>query len=152
MKKCHKVLFLDVDGVLNNGSWAMEMFERGVRIFRDGLLYGPSLAQLRRIIDETGADIVVSSSWRLDPEAYDNLREWLAKYGMAIRDQTPHTGGDRGEDITAWFNQNPERYRYVILDDDGDMGRHLKHLVRTDFNIGLTEEKADECVRRLGRR
>lgn len=148
----NKVLFLDVDGVLNNGSWAMEMYERGVRVFRDGLLFEPSLVQLRRIVDETGAAIVVSSSWRLDPEAYEQLREWLAKYGMVIHDQTPWVGGDRGEDITAWFNRNPGRYRYVILDDDDDMGRHLKHLVRTDFNIGLTEEKADECVRRLGRR
>ena len=148
----NKLLFLDVDGVLNNGSWAMEMYERGVRVFRDALLFEPSLVQLRRIVDETGAAIVVSSSWRMDPEAYERLRAWLAKYGMVIHDQTPWVGGDRGEDITAWFNQNPGRYRYVILDDDDDMGRHLKHLVRTDFNIGLTEEKADECIRRLGRR
>lgn len=62
----NKLLFLDVDDVLNNGSWAMEMYERGVRVFRDALLFEPSLVQLRRIVDETGTAIVVSSSWRLD--------------------------------------------------------------------------------------
>jgi len=148
----NKVLFLDVDGVLNNGVWAMEMVEQGVRVFRDGLLYEPSLVQLRRIVAETGAVIVLSSSWRLDPEAYENLCGWLVKYGMVIHDQTPSVGGDRGEDITAWFDLHPGRYQYVILDDDDDMGRHLKHLVRTEFNTGLTKEKADECIRRLGRR
>ena len=28
----NKVLFLDVDGVLNNGNWAIEMYEQGVRV------------------------------------------------------------------------------------------------------------------------
>ena len=148
----NKVLFLDVDGVLNNGAWAMEMYEQGVRVFRDALLYEPSLIQLRRIVEETGAAIVVSSSWRLDPEACEHLRKWLTKYGMTICDQTPYVGGERGEDITAWFKQHPGRYRYVVLDDDDDMGRHLKHLVRTEFNTGLTVEKADECILKLGRR
>lgn len=148
----NKFLFLDVDGVLNNGSWAMEMYERGVRVFRDGLLFEPSLVQLRRIVDETGVTIVVSSSWRLDPEACERLREWLAKYGMVIHDQTPCVGVERGEDITAWFKKHPGRYRYIILDDDDDMSRHMKHLIRTEFNMGLTAEKVDECIRRLGRR
>ena len=31
----NKVLFLDVDGVLNNGAWATEMFGKGVYTYRD---------------------------------------------------------------------------------------------------------------------
>lgn len=95
---------------------------------------------------------MVSSSWRLDPEACEHLREWLAKYGMVIHNQTPRLGVEREEDITAWFKRHPGRYRYIILDDDDDMGRHMKHLIRTEFNTGLTAEKVDECIRRLGRR
>ena len=60
----NKIVFLDVDGVLNNGTWAEEMYEQGVRVYHDDILHEPSLAQLRRIVDETGAVIVVSSSWR----------------------------------------------------------------------------------------
>lgn len=73
----NKVVFLDVDGVLNNGNWAMEMYEQGVRVYHDDLLYEPSLEQLKRIVDATGAAIIVSSSWRQIPIAYLHLKEWL---------------------------------------------------------------------------
>ena len=29
-----KVIFLDVEGVLNNGTWSIEMNEQGVRVYR----------------------------------------------------------------------------------------------------------------------
>ena len=38
----NKVIFLDVDGVLNNETWAIEMFEKGIRVYHDDLLYEPS--------------------------------------------------------------------------------------------------------------
>ena len=46
-----KVTFLDVDGVLNNGTWAIKMFEKDIRACHDDLFYEPSLDQLRRIVD-----------------------------------------------------------------------------------------------------
>lgn len=150
MNDVRNILFLDVDGVLNNGNWAMEMYEKGVRVFRDGLLYEPSLRQLRRIVDATGARIVVSSSWRLDPESYACLLDWLEKFGMTVYDETPSTGGQRGDDITAWLDEHPGNWRYVILDDDDDMGKHRRRLVQTRFDDGLTELDADRCIRMLG--
>ena len=39
----NKIIFLDVDGVLNNGTWAEEMYEQGVRVYHDDILYEPSL-------------------------------------------------------------------------------------------------------------
>ena len=47
----NKVIFLDVDGVLNNSTWTIEMFDKGIRVYHDDLLYEPSLEQLRRIVD-----------------------------------------------------------------------------------------------------
>ena len=32
----NKVVFLDVDGMLNNGNWAMEMFDKGICVYHDG--------------------------------------------------------------------------------------------------------------------
>ena len=142
----NKVLFLDVDGVLNNGEWAFTMHRQGVYVYRDDLLYEPSLEQLRRIVQATGALIVVSSAWRQIPTCYQHLQEWLEKYGMEIYDKTPYVGGDRGDDISAWFKRNPGDWRYAILDDDYDMGDHIDHLVRTDFDLGLTEREADRCI------
>ena len=97
----NKVLFLDVDGVLNNGGWAFTMHQQGVRVYRDDLLYEPSLVQLRRVVQATGALIVVSSAWRQIPTCYLHLQEWLAKYDMEVYDKTPYVGGERGDDITA---------------------------------------------------
>ena len=46
------VIFLDVDGVLNNGKWAEEMYRKGIRVYHDDLLYVASLEQLKRIVDQ----------------------------------------------------------------------------------------------------
>ena len=147
-----KIVFLDVDGVLNNQAWAYEMYKHGVLVYRDCLLYEPSLLQLKRIVDGTGAIIVVSSSWRQDAAMYEKLRDWLERFGMEIYDRTPYVCADRGDDITAWFILHPGKYRYVILDDDYDMGVHIDHLVQTEFDAGLTEADADRCIKALGRK
>lgn len=34
-----RIIFLDVDTVLNNGSWAMEKYDKRIRVYRDGILY-----------------------------------------------------------------------------------------------------------------
>ena len=125
------------------------MHQQGVRVYRDDLLYEPSLEQLRRVVRATGALIVVSSAWRQIPTCYLHLQEWLAKYDMEVYDKTPYVGGERGDDITAWFKRNPGDWQYAILDDDDDMGVHIDHLVRTDFDLGLTEKEADRCIELL---
>ena len=145
----NKVIFLDVDGVLNNGVWAVEMFRQGIRVYSEDRLYEPSLEQLKRIVDTAGAVIVVSSAWRQIPSAYLHLKEWLERYGMEIYDKTPYVGMERGDDITAWFNRNPGDWKYVILDDEDDMGVHIPHLVQASFDAGLTMKEVDRCIQLL---
>ena len=141
-----RIIVLDVDGVLNNGSWAMEMYDKGIRTYRDDILYEPALERLKRIVDATDAQIVVSSSWRQIPTAYKHLQEWLEMYGMKVADITPYVGGCRGDDITAWFNRNPGEWSYVILDDEDDMDGHMDHLVQTDFDVGLIDEDCERAI------
>lgn len=142
-----KVIFLDVDGVLNNGTWAQRMYkEEGVRVYAEDLLEDRALRLLKLLVDETGARIVISSAWRRIPTAYDNLITQLHHHGIEVADQTPYVGSERGDDITAWFSRHPNTERYVILDDDSDMGDHMEHLVKTDFNTGLTREIVDRCI------
>ena len=59
-----KVVFLDFDGVINrnSGRWLVELVER-----------------LNRITDQTGAKIVVHSSWRAD-RSVEELRRGLTTY------------------------------------------------------------------------
>ena len=143
-----RLIFLDVDGVLNSMSFAKKMLdEEGVRVFREDILDRRCLLLLKDIVDKTGAKIVVSSAWRRIPRAFQHLKEWLEQYSMEVYDVTPYVGVERGNDITAWFNRNPGEYRYVILDDDSDMTTHMEHLVHTNFHDrGLTRSLADRCI------
>ena len=146
-----KLIFLDVDGVLNSLTFAKKMRdEEDVSVFREDILDGKCLALLRYIVSRTGARIVVSSAWRRIPKSLQNLKDWLEEYGMQVFDVTPYVGGERGNDITAWFKRNPGEYRYVILDDDSDMTTHMDHLVKTSFyDRGLTRSLADRCIKIL---
>ena len=145
-----KLIFLDVDGVLNNQTWALKMFkEEGVRVYSEDILEDRALRLLKRLVDETGAKIIVSSAWRKIPKSYDALKTQLKHYGVVVDGETPYVGSVRGDDITAWFNRNPGDYRYVILDDDSDMDGHMNHLFQTDFDTGLTYEIVEKCISAL---
>ena len=60
----YKILFLDIDGVLNTALWHRQA---GGEKLKDkyGNLFDPNaVANLAKIIDKTGANIVISSSWK----------------------------------------------------------------------------------------
>ncbi len=124
MRECSlkKVLFLDVDGVLNNGVWASEMYAQGVRVYEDHILEERALGLLLRIVYATGTRIIVSSSWRHDREAYRKLQEQLFRYGLRADDKTGGTDTDRGEVIRLYLEQHPSVEHFAILDDDNDVG------------------------------
>ena len=139
-----KVIFLDVDGVLNNMTWAKKMYEEeGIPVFRNDILCESSLLLLQKLVQETDAEIVLSSSWRRIPSARANLVKTLEKYGMTIHSDTPYVGGIRGEDIARWMKRNRDikLEAYVILDDDSDMlVPQFPHFVQTSFSDGFEEK------------
>lgn len=61
-----KAIFADVDGVLNEDSTPTRTKNSLVFIDSDKLL------RLKRIVDATGAKIVLSSTWRYAPSASEN--------------------------------------------------------------------------------
>ena len=62
----------------------MEMYEQGIYVYRNDILYEPALERLKRLVETTCAKLVISSAWRQIPVAYGHLKEWLAKYGMTV--------------------------------------------------------------------
>lgn len=59
-----KIIFLDIDGVLNTKYWYKHMDKSTVKD-KYGYAFDPNaVSNLKRIIDETGANIVISSSWK----------------------------------------------------------------------------------------
>ena len=89
MKK--KIIFLDVDGVLNSAKFDREKPKEA------GNIDESRLTLLKTLVDKTGAHIVLSSTWRthlgqgsetMDAEG-KALCELLAGYGLALWDATP---------------------------------------------------------------
>ena len=63
----NNVIFLDSDGVLNAFYYPKLLADHG-QVWRDrfGVLFAPEcIAQLRRIIEATDAQIIISSSWKI---------------------------------------------------------------------------------------
>ena len=138
MRECSlkKVLFLDVDGVLNNGTWASEMYAQGVRVYEDHILENRALGLLKRIVYATGARVIVSSSWRHDREAYRKLQEQLFRHGIRAFGRTGGADTDRGQDIRLYLEQHPSVEQFAILDDDNDVGDYADHLIQTNPDRG----------------
>lgn len=163
-----KVLFLDIDGVLNTDHRHIE----------------PVLcAKVERVLDATGAVVVLSSSWRNLIEAqmgtkahYDEARALLVGNGMterlfeAIVSQTRNltewddaegvslmVGGERGHrarEILDWLEAwQGEVTAWVVVDDMGLWvdGLPKWQTVITSGRTGITDADADEMIRILQR-
>lgn len=130
-----KVLFLDIDGVLNN-QWTTERFRGYIGI-------DPKLAEkVQRIVKETGCSIVLSSTWRLDKEFRDEVRRVVGDF----IDTTPDFyGKPRGEEISDWVSKHSDISRYAILDDWADFDEKLP-LFRTDPRVGLTDKIMNKVI------
>lgn len=135
-----KVLFLDVDGVLNS---------RNTTNFHDLYPIDPYMAFLiGRIQLQTGCEVVLSSSWRHHPEGVENV----SKRVVQLLDKTPDVGRCRGDEIQAWLDAHPEVDKYAILDDDMDMlVGQAPNFFKTTFQDGLTDEIAEAVIGHLGR-
>lgn len=133
-----KIIFLDIDGVLNNYDTPGEL-----------ICWDPELVKiLNRIIKETDAKIVLSSTWRQIDYRCDAI-----KNDMKINyiGKTPKLWKKRGVEIQTWLDENPGVEKFVILDDDSDMVHLMSHLLQTDGEFGLTNEIADEAIKRLNK-
>lgn len=157
-----KVIFLDVDGVLNSEDDLMVYREKNN--ITGCILYAEvedrPLKLLKEIVDKTSAKIVASSSWRIGCERngnksifgdrlYKKLESRLKDYDMDIYDITPSLGYGslRGDEIREWLHRNPTD-SFIILDDDTDMCEFLntEHFIQTTYANGLTEELKDRAI------
>ena len=144
-----KAIFLDVDGVLNSRTFFDRVHkENGIDIFREKILDKSCITNLKRIVDETGADIILSSSWRIIPTLVETLRKQLGDFGMTIIDSTKSLCcKERGDEIKEWLDRHPEYTAFVVLDDDSDMTAVMDHFVQTRYwGRGLTAELADKAI------
>lgn len=160
-----KIIFLDVDGVLNcDDTWETEHAEGFATL-------DPTMCdRLASIVNATGAMIVLSSTWRTakpkgdsgweeDPRnewrCMPKLIEWLAERGMTIHSHTPdlceHEHVARGFEIESWFAANPEfaGSKFLILDDLNEyhfLKDQRPFLVKTDMRAGLQDFHVEQAI------
>ena len=140
--------------VLNSDAYADYMLtEENVDIFNEDMLDERAIVQLKKIVEATDAEIVLSSSWRWYKETRNKVHHQLRLKGIDFVDTTPRETDitmSRGAEIKEWLNNHPEVEKFVILDDDElQIEEYLPYHVKTNFKYGLTREKAAEAIKIL---
>lgn len=150
----NKIIFLDVDGVLNSMKFDRWLQDHHMKQYYGyELLDQNALLNLQDIVFVTGADIVLSSSWRLSKSCSEWLRQQLLPYGLQFIDKTVSLPReDRGKEINEWLNRHQNVTHFVILDDDEfEMAGLEGHLVKTTFEEGLLECHAAKAIEILSK-
>ena len=164
-----KVIFLDIDGVLNTSETSKEIYyeyqsthKRRVELDVERIKY------LKEIVDTTSAVIVLSSTWRSMGHMEDGvfipnnrkteeLVKLLSFNGLFIYDVTPFMEGDRFVEIMTWIQEH-EVEDFIIIDDEsfGFDEEAKKHLVKTinmrknlDDILGLSEHHVPDAIQKL---
>lgn len=171
-----KVIFLDIDGVLNVEVYLTAFWDICKRInlarpqaaslrmdiMRDeyGNLFCPlACRRLEWIVKETDAKIVISSTWRMSGlSVMQNMWKHRELSGEVI-DITPiHMKNrvkelsftercERGYEIKEWLSTHQEVESYVIFDDDDDMlPEQLENFIQTDEAYGITLKDAERAI------
>lgn len=143
-----KLVFLDVDGVLNHST-------------STDAIDAKCLENLRVIVKQTNSLIILISSWKSGwnknkNEQFDSdanyLDERLKEVGLSIFDKSSRNAYPRCFEVTDWlarFNTN----KYVVLDDD--WGSYIdtpieEKLIKCDYyDRGLTKELALDAMKLL---
>ena len=151
-----KVIFLDIDGVLNCQNSKSSCF---------GMMGidNKKVEVLKSIVDKSGAKIVLISSWRTgwnrvhkEEQGYmaNYLDKKLKSAGLYIIDKIDDYTAMLGEGILKWL-ENKEVESFVILDDevwDYEKCNLSDKFVKTEFyddNGGLNAGEAREAMKIL---
>lgn len=144
----NKIIFLDIDGVLNVISQGRDEF--------GSLFHKHFEDNLRWIIEKTGAKIVISSTWRMNGLKF--MKEMWLKRNLPgeVIDITPtevdvvnrgtcefYDLVDRGFEIQQWIDDHKDEIEsYCIIDDDNDMlPSQINNFIRTSNN-----KEHEDCV------
>jgi hypothetical protein len=154
-----KVLFLDIDGVLClYPEWQTEWCGN-----QNASLSNCCCENLKRILDATGAKIVLTSSWRLH---HKNIVDLYVQFessssGLTKEDIIGQTEDFRKRDEVKghvqmrWWEINDYIEKngitdYIIIDDFNLERYDKEHFIKTKRHIGLTAELAAVAIRLLG--
>ena len=153
-----KLIFLDIDGVMNSTS-----FYEKTENFVWGMFCPDAVRNLNQIVKETGAEIVISSAWRLhmmldELQLIFNKNKVIPRiaYGtprLQYKYYENKTKVPRGCEIKLMMEIYEVAEDYVIIDDDasGILLAQKDHFFQTDPDLGLTDDVRDKVIKYLNR-
>lgn len=157
-----KLIFLDVDGVLNNTQNIKKyrLFFRGKRRLLVDVKPVFYLKKLLEEIEKNNMDvkIVISSSWRLGSVPADWKKLFLHYFNNAeiVKGRTPYLYKDRGIEILELLEIAKEKGDiiddYIVLDDDiEDIINHIPNnkVIKINRRYGLTNKNIKEILKKL---
>lgn len=139
-----KVLFLDIDGVLNNDTTKERIKVKGYyglcgidAVLRDRFLAWMNSKGIH------APRIVLSSMWRYHPEMMEVLQANSITWDSCT-DQSAAVWSHqvtRGHEIEWWLDAHPEVTNYAILDDNDwfNLEEQQERFVKTDPAVGLQD-------------
>ena len=120
-----KVIFLDIDGVLNGVEYQTESTE-------ETPLDRTRLELVRSLVEQSGAKVVLSSTRKSYWEAGSGFDLIFRECGVLISDITPILGR-KSIEIPAYLKEHPEVEKFVIIDDaEGGWGELEPYVVLCD--------------------
>lgn len=150
-----KFLFLDIDGVLNSKDWYTYYWTNNLKYTNPNVIYlidYRTIEFLNDIIDKTGCEIIISSSWRRE---YKKICNKLYKSGLKKGSIIGKIEGEetfdipRGKLIDDYLKKH-KCDNYCIIDDDKDMlDNQLLHFVHINNETGLTLQNKDKIIKIL---
>lgn len=140
-----RVIFLDVDGVLNNESTREQIGSLGGAYAK---CTGIDKRLLKLFLDWLKGkpiELVLSSTWRI----HSGHKRALRQAGLDWIGETPNRGY-RGREVEEWLRDNPAD-AYAILDDIQQFFPYQhKHFVQTSYIHGLRAKNLKKVESILG--
>lgn len=152
----NKIIFLDCDGVLNSLTFLKANQPIpcvGSENWRQHWIDPMAMAVLNKVIEITGAYVVISSTWRIGAKIEQLQSDFAAKGFIGeIVGKTPNLAernNRRGKEIDSWLKEHNFTGQFVIIDDDSDLEPYMDRWVKTTWYRGLLEEHIDDIIRKL---
>lgn len=160
-----RFLFLDIDGVLNSRDWDRFYQDNDFKYNSD---VDPDIdfravERINKLIEETGCEIILSSSWRFFLKETKNrltnsglryeIKDIIKGMESVYDDDWPDVKHPtRGDLIADYVNENPCE-SYVILDDIDEMTEEQKpFFIKTKNNYGFTDKDLDQAINILAKK
>lgn len=131
-----KFLFLDIDGVMNG--YLRDDCELHYLCELSPVL----VDRVRRIIEATQCEVVLSTSWR-----FDEYIKQIMEYCQIEYSGKTDLSWCRGQEIKNWLSTQGGPYTYCILEDSEQLLKEQENnTVTTSFNYGISEDQVQLAI------